>query len=99
MMTIIKIYLLSVLFWFLLIEITGLIFKKRFIKNTDVIRIITDEKGPRMGNLKSTLLYLKIAFIPFLRLKVFIIKMVLTFYPKIIIELIWEEMNKNGINS
>ena len=97
-MLIIKIYLLSVLFWFLLIEVTGFIFKKRFIKNTDVIRMITDEKGPRYSNLKTTLLYLKVAFIPILRVQVFVIKMVLTFYPKIIIEIILKEMEENGID-
>lgn len=96
-MTIIKIYLLSVLFWFLLIEITGLIFRKRFIKNTDVIRMITDEKGPRHSNLKTTLMYLKVCFIPILRVQVFIIKMTLTFYPKIIIKIILKELNKNEI--
>ena len=97
MMTIIKFYLISVLFWFLLIEITGIIFRKRFIKNTDVIRMITDEKGPRHSTLKTTLMYLKVAFIPILRVQVFIIKMTLTFYPKIIIEIILKEMNKNEI--
>ena len=98
MMTIIKIYLISVLFWFLLIEITGIIFRKRFIKNTDVIRMITDEKGPRHSTLKTTLMYLKVAFIPILRVQVFIIKMTLTFYPKIIIEIILKEMKENGID-
>ena len=98
MMTIIKIYLISVLFWFLLIEITGIIFRKRFIKNTDVIRMITDEKGPRHSTLKTTLMYLKFAFIPILRVQVFIIKMTLTFYPKIIIEIILKEMKENGID-
>ena len=97
-MIIIKVYLLSVLFWFLLIEITGIIFRKRFIKNTDVIRMITDEKGPRYSNLKTTLMYLKVCFIPILRVQVFIIKMTLTFYPKIIIEIILKEMKENGIN-
>ena len=95
-MIIIKVYLLSVLFWFLLIVITGIIFKKRFIRNTNVIRMITDEKGPRHSTLKTTLMYLRVAFIPILRAQVFIIKMTLTFYPKIIIEIILKEMEENG---
>lgn len=93
-MIIIKIYLLTVLFWFLLIEITGIMFKKKYIKNTDIIRLLKNDNSPRYSNLKTTLMYLKICFIPILRLQVFITKMMITFYPKIIIEEVIREMNK-----
>lgn len=98
-MIIIKVYLLSVLFYFLLIEITGLIFKKRFVRNTNLIsKILNDKTLQREGNLKTTLRYLIISFIPTIRLLVFIEKMILTFKPYIILQHILKEREKKNVN-
>jgi hypothetical protein len=95
MLLIIKIYLLSVLFWFLLIEITGLLFKKRFIRNTDIIKRLQNDNTPRNTHLETTLLYLRVSFIPVLRIQVFLIKMIMTFFPGLLIEEILEERKRN----
>ena len=93
-MIIIKAYLLSVLFYFLLIEITGLIFR-----NTNLIsKILNDKTLQREGNLKTTLRYLIISFIPTIRLLIFIEKMILTFKPYIILQHILKEREKKNVN-
>lgn len=99
-MTIIKVYLLSVLFWFLLIEITGIMFRKRFIRNTNILDKILEDKEPtpRENWIITTLRYLVISFIPTLRVMVYITKLIITFKPKIIIEQKLKEREKQNVN-
>lgn len=99
-MIIIKAYLLSVLFWFLLIEITGIIFRKRFIRNTNILDKILEDKEPipRESWIVTTLRYLVISFIPTLRVMVYITKLIITFKPKLIIEYKLKEREKQNVN-
>lgn len=98
-MIIIKVYLLSVLFWFLLIEITGIMFRKRFIRNTEIIdRILEKEIKERESFLQTTLRYLIISLIPTIRVMVFITKMIITFKPKIILEYELKEREIDNVN-
>lgn len=99
-MIIVIAYLSSCLFWFLLIEITGIIFRKRFIKNTNILDKILEDKEPtpRENWIITTLRYLVISFIPTLRVVVFITKLVITFKPKLIIEYKLKEREKQNVN-
>lgn len=95
-MIIIKIYLASVIFYFLLLVITGVMFRRKFIDNT--IRIIKSQGHeiiPREPWYITTLRYLFTSFIPVIRLICFISKMIITFNPQLVIEYNLEENNEN----
>lgn len=89
-MIFLKIYLGSVIFWFLLIVITGLIFQKRFINGTRMILEFKGEEEDRECWIKTTVRYLFASFVPVYRLFIFVIKMYMTFKPEMLIEVLKE---------
>lgn len=94
-MILLKIYLGSVLFWFLLIVITGLIFRKKFLRGTEIISAYTGEKIEREHWLKTTLNYLFLSFIPLFRFLMFVVKMYITFAPRQVIGILEEDVEIN----
>lgn len=98
-MLVLKIYLLSSLFYFLLIVITGLLFRKKFLKSISLIdKILEIKETPKEGMINTTLRYLLISFIPTIRLVVFIEKMIITFKPYIIVQYVLKEREKKNVN-
>lgn len=98
-MLVLKIYLLSSLFYFLLIMITGLLFRKKFLKSVSLIdKILERKETPKEGIIKTTFRYLLISFIPVVRLVVFIEKMIITFKPYIIVLYVLKEREKKNVN-
>lgn len=98
-MLVLKIYLLSSLFYFLLIVITGLLFRKKFLKSVSLIdKILERKETPKEGITKTTFRYLLISFIPTVRLVVFIEKMIITFKPYIIVQYVLKEREKKNVN-
>lgn len=98
-MLVLKIYLLSSLFYFLLIVITGLLFRKKFLKSIGLTgKILEIKETPKEGMIKTTLRYLLISFIPVVRLVIFIEKMIITFKPYIIVQYVLKEREKKNVN-
>lgn len=62
-----KFYLETVLIYFLMYIATGILFKKEFIKARDKIRKELNYDSKIQGTIRTTITYLIISFIPFIR--------------------------------
>ena len=89
-----KLYLSSVIIYFLIFMSEGIIFKKEFNKAQEIINKHFGEEVKKVGYLKTTISYLLISFIPIIRLITFITKICMTIEPKKFIKLM-EESKKN----
>lgn len=83
-----KIYLSSVIIWFLIIIVDGILFKKQFRKSRDILRKYFDDNGKIYGNFKTAINYLLISFIPIIRCVVLISKIYMRTYPQKYIKII-----------
>ena len=62
-----KIYLDSVVIYFIIYMSTGLLFKKNFIKARDRLRKELNDNSKKYGVIRTTIDYLIISFIPVIR--------------------------------
>lgn len=62
-----KIYLDSVIIYFVIYMSTGLLFKKNFVKARDKLRKELNDNRKKYGVIRTTLTYLIISFIPVIR--------------------------------
>lgn len=102
-----KIYLTSCIIYYAIFMIEGLIFRKRFIINTNILykKFISKEEHKREPVLKTIIRYLLISLIPIYRTIVLLTKLTITFnvemvyntFKKIEEEKL-KEINKNGGN-
>lgn len=70
----IKLYLSTVLIYFIIYITSGILTKKQFIKARDKFRKATNDNSKLYGNISTTITYLLISFIPFIRLLILIEK-------------------------
>lgn len=63
----IKFYLSTVVIWFIIIMTNHIAFHKQFVKARNKIKKATNDNSKTYGYLKTTLLYLLVAFIPIYR--------------------------------
>lgn len=87
----IKIYIYSVVVWFVLFILTGIVFKKKFKEAQIKIRKFTDWNEEEYGVLKTTILYLIESLIPVRRCLLFFGKLVVIFRTDVFIEFLKEK--------
>ena len=90
-----KIYLSSVIIYFIIFIAEGLAFRKIFLKSQEKINKSQNIETKRDSYLKTTIDYLIISFIPVIRLISFITKLFMTFYPDKCIEIFKEKEKEN----
>ncbi len=101
----IKIYLISCIIYYAIFMIEGLIFRKRFIINTNILykKFIGKEQPKREPVLKTTIRYLLISLIPIYRTIALLTKLMITFNIEMVYNVLknkeiekLKEINKNG---
>ena len=70
----IKFYLISVMIYFTIYIVSGILMKKQFIKARNKLRKETNDNSKIYGYIRTTINYLLISFIPFVRLITLILK-------------------------
>lgn len=63
----IKFYLSTVVIWFVIIMANHILFRKEFKKAQKKIKKATNDNSKTYGNIRTTLMYLLISFIPIYR--------------------------------
>ena len=63
-----KIYIDSVMIYFIIYMTTGICFRKEYVKARDKVRKELNDNSKKYGVIRTTLLYLIISFIPVIRL-------------------------------
>ena len=70
----IKFYLITVMIYFAIYIVSGILMRKQFIKARNKLRKETNDNSKIYGYIRTTINYLLISFIPFVRLITLILK-------------------------
>ena len=70
----IKFYLITVMIYFTIYLVSGILMRKQFIKARNKLRKETNDNSKIYGYIRTTIDYLLISFIPFIRLITLILK-------------------------
>ena len=70
----IKFYLITVMIYFAIYIVSGILMRKQFIKARNKLRKETNDNSKIYGYIRTTIDYLLISFIPFIRLITLILK-------------------------
>ena len=70
----IKFYLITVMIYFTIYIVSGILMRKQFIKARNKLRKETNDNSKIYGYIRTTIDYLLISFIPFIRLITLILK-------------------------
>lgn len=82
----IKMYFISVAIYFAIFMIEGLLFKKKFKKGQEIIKMRKIENDERNSYFITTLVYLVISFIIVIRIIILIGKLITTFKPEWLVD-------------
>ena len=90
----IKFYLSTVAIYFIIYIASGILFKKEYIKARDKLRKATNDNSKIRGYFRTTINYLLLSFIPFIRLMTLIVKYYMVFDTDKCIEVVKEKRSK-----
>lgn len=90
----IKFYLSTVAIYFIIYIASGILFRKKYIKARDKLRKATNDNSKIRGYFRTTIDYLLLSFIPFIRLMALIVKYYMVFDTDKCIEVVKEKRSK-----
>lgn len=93
----IKMYFISVAIYFAIFMIEGLLFKKKFKKGQEIIKMRKIEDDERNGYSITTLIYLIISFLIVIRTIILIGKLITTFKPEWLVDKDVKTLKDNNV--